>query len=369
MRAVLVQGILLAAVLAVGLASATPTPRASPLDPVWHGVTSAGAAVGQAASQAGAGIATAAGALGKFVGEAIAQVGQAIAALASLVGRLAMAAGAGIGQGVAWAAGALGWLLASGLSALASGFQAAGRAIGLMAGLLANGLAALLSALGALALLLWGLVGLLRPNALSPPLFDAIAATGGAASAGVAGWGLWTTLRRLGWVPGFSRIAGDEILEHPGRRALFDVVQANPGIHTSELARRTGTGWGTIVHHLDKLERGRLVVARRVNNQKCYFENGGRVSREDMAVAGALRKDKASLITTYVESHPMATQKQVGAALGMSAALTSFHVRKLANLGVLDVVRRGKETLLATSPALRRVAQLEAPQVAAVPAL
>jgi predicted transcriptional regulator len=37
----------------------------------------------------------------------------------------------------------------------------------------------------------------------------------------------------------------------------------------------------------------------------------------------------------------------------------SFHVKKLVNLGVLDKVRHGKETLLTTSEALRRVLAAE----------
>ena len=110
-----------------------------------------------------------------------------------------------------------------------------------------------------------------------------------------------------------------------------------------------GVGWGTIVHHLDKLEKGRLVTARRVNNQKCFFEDGGKVSRQDMAVAGAVRGDSASLITAYVTAHPMTSQKAMAAEIGISPALVSFHVKRLVDAGVLEKARSGKATALAVT--------------------
>jgi DNA-binding MarR family transcriptional regulator len=121
------------------------------------------------------------------------------------------------------------------------------------------------------------------------------------------------------------------------------------------LAREIGAGWGTITHHLEKLERASLVATRKVNNQKCFFENGGVVSRQDMAIASAVKGDTAGHIAAFVQNHPMTSQKALAESLGISPALASFHVKKLASLGVLDRVRHGKETLLTTSESLRRV--------------
>lgn len=369
MRPVLLAALLavLAALAAANPASAAPADVA--LEPVKDSVQGIGQGVHDTVGAVGDGVAGAASGLGRGLGAAVdatlaglrqagwavaglgAAEAQAFAAAAQSTLQGALASSQALGQGLAWAAGLA-----------ATGLWAALRAAG-------SGLAWLASALASFAASIASLVAQLRPKAIPAPVYNAIAATGAAASAGVAGFGLWSLLRRVGWVPalaGFSRIAEDEVLEHPTRRALFTIIQANPGIHASELSRRAGASWGTLVHHLEKMERSRLLVARKVNNQKCYFENGGKVARQDMAVAGAVRKDKAALITGFVEAHPMSSQKQVADALGMSAALTSFHVRRLANIGVLDVVRRGKETLLATSQALRRVAAQEAPTAPAL---
>jgi DNA-binding MarR family transcriptional regulator len=366
---------------AAGLANGTVDKGKSLVDKVADGLGSAAKGVGKAAGSAADGVGSAASAVGRFM-EAVAH---AVADGAAAAFR-ATAQAAGLASGaLASLASATGVAALDGLAALGSGagtllaatgdgLAATARVVGDSALAVAQATGSATSWLGAqvaaLASLYMGLVGALRPRALPEPAFVGLASAGAAASAGVAGYGLLGLLRRLGWVAGlpgmagFSRIEDDELLKHPLRAQIFQVIQGNPGIHASELGRRMGTGWGTIVHHLDKLEKGRLVAIRKVNNQKCYFESGGKVSRQDMAVAGAVRGDSANRITSYVAAHPMTSQKALAGDLGISPALTSFHVKKLVGLGVLDKVRHGKETLLTTTDALRRIVAGESAAVA-----
>ncbi|MCA1819955.1 MAG: hypothetical protein LC620_07915 [Halobacteriales archaeon] len=355
------------------------------VDKVAHGIGSAAKGVGQAAGSAADGVGTAAGAVGRLLqaaAQAVADgafataqaaadaagfLSSALAGLAASAGLASLAGVASLGALVGTALAAAGDALAAGASTLGGAVLAFTQSVG-AAAVWASG------RLAALASLYAGLVAGLRPHAMPPAAFAGLVAAGAAASAGASAWGLAALARRSGWllgglVAGFSRIEDDELLRHPLRAQVFQVIQGNPGIHASELGRRVGTGWGTIVHHLDKLEKGRLVAIRKVNNQKCYFEAGGKVSRQDMAVAGAVRGDSASRIASYVASHPMTSQKSLAAEVGISPALASFHVKKLVGLGVLDKVRSGKETLLTTTDALRRIVAGGSAVVASPPLL
>ena len=357
--AVLLVGFLAVAALA---SAQTPDPQSvanqtvekgrSAVDGLVGGVDGTAQGLGDGAGKGGPSVGGAGSAFGRF----IAAVADSAAAAAAATGRVLGDSGTFIASGLAGAAAAtlrvavagldgLGAALSAGLAAMASGLSGAAGWIGLQLGAL----------LGAYA----RFVGTMRPARMDPALFTTLASAGTAATAGAGGYGLWALAKKYAWLlsgfGGFSRIEDSALLEHPLRAQVFQVIQSNPGIHASELSRKVGAGWGTIVHHLDKLEKGRLVTARRVNNQKCFFEDGGKVSRQDMAIAGAVRGDSASLITSYVTAHPMTSQKAMASELGISPALTSFHVKKLAALGVLDKVRRGKETLLTTTQAVRRV--------------
>ncbi|HUR60782.1 MAG TPA: hypothetical protein VM286_00240 [Candidatus Thermoplasmatota archaeon] len=365
---------------ATGVANETVVKGKSLVDKVSDGIGSAAHGVGDAAGAAADGVGSAAGAVGRFMQF----LGGAIADGAIATVRLAADAAALAADALASAASVTGLAALTGLGALGSGtgatLAAAGTGLSVAASALGSAVLAVADAtlaafvflgaqLAALFSLYAGLVAGLRPKALPEPAFVAIVATGAASTAAVSAWGLAHLVRKFGWiasagVAGFSRIEDDELLKHPMRAQLFQVIQGNPGIHASELGRRMGTGWGTIVHHLDKLEKGRLVAIRKVNNQKCYFEAGGKVSRQDMAVAGAVRGDSANRITSYVASHPMTSQKGLATELGISPALASFHVKKLVGLGVLDKVRSGKETLLTTTDALRRIVAGESAAVA-----
>lgn len=329
------------------------------------------------ASDAAQGVGHAVEDTGRGIGKAASGVGALFASAASAVGNLAQAASKGIvvaglaaSLGLAAAIVAAGSLAGSAFASIGLGATSAFIAVG-------SGLAsAAVFAGGLLADLARGYldaISFLRPPGMSPALFTATAAGGAAATGGVGAWSLWSILRKYGWVAsglggvaGFSRIADDELLQHPMRQRIFQVIQENPGIHASGLARAAGSGWGTIVHHLDKLEKGGLVATRKVNNQKCYFEMGGKVSRQDMAIASAVRQGTANHIASFVTSHPMTSQKMLAENLGISPALTSFHVKKLVHQGVLDRVRHGKEILLTTSESMRRILASEATPAATV---
>lgn len=374
--------LLLASLLAVSSVAAQEPPQQavnqtvedadSLLDKTLDGVKGAAEGVGDAAE----GTAKGAGRAGSAVGEALAAaaeaVGKAVAATAKALGTAGASGARGLAALGAVSSLGLATAVLAGGSAAASGLALVGTLAGSGAAFAGVALGAGLAWVGGLAgtglLAYVGLVEGLRPEDMPVVAFGAVAVTGATASAGVGGWAGWAALKKwglvgsglgLGGLGGFTRIENDDLLDHPMRAQIFQVIQSNPGIHASGLARQVGVGWGTITHHLEKLEKGSLVATRKVNNQKCFFENGGKVSRQDMAIAGAVKGDTAGDIAGFVTAHPMTSQKQMAEALGLSPALVSFHVKKLVNLGVLDKVRHGKETLLTTSESLRRVLAAE----------
>ncbi len=296
------------------------------------------------------------------VGDAITATGQGVVDVGSAAGRLALDAVTGLAA-----------MAASAAVGLARGAAATGDALFATVAWLGAALGAALAAsgrtiawLGGLAwdafLGYWGIVAALRPAPMPAIAYTGMVATTATATSAAGGWAGWNALRKwgvlgsgLGGVAGFSRIQDSQLLEHPVRADMYGLIQHNPGIHASQLARDLDIGWGTVTHHLQKLEKGRLVAARKVRNQKCYFENGGAVPRGDMAVASAVQSDTAARIAEFVAAHPLTSQKDAADALELSPALVSFHVKKLAAYGVLEKMRHGKQVLLTTTEAMRRV--------------
>ncbi len=333
----------------------------SGLDGILDAVGQAAEGVQDAVGATGEGISKGAGALGGAITDALKALGEGAVKAATVLAQSGAAASAALAAAVIAIGPALGSIGAGSTGSLV--VASAGVADGFL--FLAMGLVNGVVAYS-------GLVQGLRPDAMPVAAFAAVTSVGAAGSAGAGGWAGFQALRKWGFmgtgmagIAGFSRINNDELLEHPMRAQIFDVIKTHPGIHASQLAREMEVGWGTITHHLDKLQRGQMVTTRRVNNQKCFFEQGGDISRADMQIASALKGDTASSIAAFVQAQPMTSQKTMAEALGISPALASFHVKKLVNLGVLDKIRHGKETLLTTSDGLRRVMASSDPVVSA----
>lgn len=280
------------------------------------------APIGDAASSAGHALAGAASAAGAFAGAAVSALVDGVAWLAAGIG----AAFVFVANGLVWLAFAIGGALASAFHFLAGAAAALG---GLLAGA-ASALGALL-ARGAKA-------------AVEHPRETAVVA----ASATGAGGLLWA-LKRFGFLAGlplYTRLMPGEMLDNEARASVYEHIRAHPAAHPSQIAEALGLGWGTVVYHLSRLEEGKLVTRKSYNNRKCYFATGTSLDAEARTAVAAMGSDPARRIVEAVAAAPGITQKDLAQTLGMSQALASWHVKRLAGSGILLTAREGRSNTL-----------------------
>lgn len=323
--------VLLAPLAAAQDAPSVPAEAEVSETPLWQ---EAGAALGDGLSAAGEGTSAAAAA-----------VGDGFAAAAAALGDAARA----IGRGIASAA-SLGWTaLVSIVSALASVITFLGAQLAALGALLASALAS-----GARA----GFETI-REN----PKESAIVA-GSAAGFGGLAW-LAKRLGLLGFIPLYTRLAPGEMLDNEARSAIYEHVKANPGAHPSGIAETLDLGWGTVVYHLARLETSKLVTVKPGPHRKCYFAVGAALDAQGRAAVAAMATDKARVIVQAVRDAPGVTQKDLAERLGMSQALMSWHVKRLAANGILLTSRAGRANALRVAEHVPMMAPA-APPVAAI---
>lgn len=296
--------------------------------------------VGALLSAAGAALAEAAGAVLSAIGDGLAAAGRGL-----------LAAVEAIGSALAWTGTTLWAGISAGAAGLWSGLRWTGEGLAWLAIHTGQGLAWLARATGEglLALALGLVEGVSALVALWPedPRDQAAAAAGVATATAAAGGAAWYTkpwrvLRYLPFLaPLYARIGREELLDHPARQEIHAAIQDSPGIHVSELSRSLGLPWGTLLHHVDKLERAGLVVSSAESGKRCFFLPG-QVLREHRSILPALENGKARALAEYFAANPGASQKDAGQALGLSAALVSWHVKRLEEAGVLVRTRVGR---------------------------
>lgn len=176
-----------------------------------------------------------------------------------------------------------------------------------------------------------------------------IVATAGALAL-LQAFGFWRWLG-VGAFALYSRLAKSELLDNGHRDRVYKLIQESPGIGLSEIAEKTGLGWGTTVYHLDRLERASFVASERAGLHRCYFPVG-LVPKESRRLIGALKADTTRSIAEFLVTRPGATQTELCEALGMSASAASKQITKLEGAGLVRRERDWKTVHLFPEPAL-----------------
>ncbi|MGQ0536314.1 MAG: winged helix-turn-helix transcriptional regulator [Methanobacteriota archaeon] len=165
-----------------------------------------------------------------------------------------------------------------------------------------------------------------------------------AALAGILAWlspAAKTWLPRILAAPFYSHLSRHELLAHPVRARVFEIVKATPGIAATEIARAAGASWSATVHHLSTLERGGFVVSIRQGRFKRYFENGGRFGAAKEAI-GILHNPTSALVFRRVSEAPGRSLLELSGDLGLSPQATHWHVDRLAATALVVRVRDGR---------------------------
>ena len=177
------------------------------------------------------------------------------------------------------------------------------------------------------------------------PASPAVVLAAAAAGASLAGlYGVWRLLKWTGlaaFLPLYSHITDDEILVDANRGAIYRLIQTEPGISTKDIAVRLDLAWGTVTHHLGKLEKRRFVVSKKYGKYRRYFANGAGGTQDKDALA-VLRLDRTGDVAQLIRTSPGMTQKAVSIALGVSSSTILWHVKRLEEVNLVRKVREGK---------------------------
>ncbi|HVL86943.1 MAG TPA: winged helix-turn-helix transcriptional regulator [Candidatus Thermoplasmatota archaeon] len=149
-------------------------------------------------------------------------------------------------------------------------------------------------------------------------------------------------LLKFAVVPLYTRLRRPDVVEHRHRERLLSEVRGDPGVDATELKRRTGLAWGTIVYHLSVLERERLVSSLREGRHRRFFPQGeiDHGLREPLAV---LRNERASHVLSAIRGAPGLAQKDLSRATGLTPSTVHWHVERLLDAGLVWRRHEGRQ--------------------------
>ncbi len=178
----------------------------------------------------------------------------------------------------------------------------------------------------------------------SPARGQALPLVGGAAATGLIGV-LLAVAFKLGWVPFYSRIEDEDLVDHPVRRRLLETLREDPGLRLSELARGMTQDRSTVRYHLSKLEEADFVEHVGANGSSRWFVKG-QLPPGDLEAQAVLATGRSSEVYEAIKASPGASLTQIGEELEMHPSSVHRVVERLLEAGLVEKDREGRSVSL-----------------------
>jgi len=141
------------------------------------------------------------------------------------------------------------------------------------------------------------------------------------------------------FLPLYSKIRRDEVLDRYLRGKIHGYIIANPGEHYSSIKAQLKLKNGTLAYHLRVLEREGYIKSARDGVFKRFYPMDAAIPRK--------RKEFSSIqeiVLENIRGTPGITQNALARKMGVSTQVVNYHVRQLAAAGILRLERVGRET-------------------------
>lgn len=144
------------------------------------------------------------------------------------------------------------------------------------------------------------------------------------------------------FVPLYSRIKKDRVLDNFTRGMIYGFIMSNPGVHYNFIKQKLGLNNGSIVYHLTVLERQELIKSEKVGLYKRFYPINGSLSETGLMELNETQEKLLEL----VRLSPGLTQREVGERMGISSRLINYHVGLLQRSRLVTLEKDGKVTRL-----------------------
>ncbi len=138
-----------------------------------------------------------------------------------------------------------------------------------------------------------------------------------------------------------KRLASSSVLMNVTRQKIFEELFLCPCIYLAALCADLSLKQPSAVWHLNKLA-SRGFIEESVQGDRHVFYPVGMVEKDDIAVLAILNVADARALYRAVAESPGMSRKELASSLGMGYNTATLYLAKLADLGMIDIVRDGK---------------------------
>lgn len=150
---------------------------------------------------------------------------------------------------------------------------------------------------------------------------------------------------------GFRQVTRQTILDHKGRRELYELIRDTPGISLSTLREKTGLNTGTARYHLGLLTVHGMVACRSHHGSRHYHVRNEDYDRMEAVLLTYVHNENDRLILDLLSGDDGLSHQDLMAATGTASPTISWHMKRLVTDGVVASYRDGKKRMYLLTPA------------------
>ena len=120
------------------------------------------------------------------------------------------------------------------------------------------------------------------------------------------------------------------------RQDIFSQISKYPGIHFSELSRKSKIPKTTLTHHLKYLEKEDIIGSNEQGRYKRYFVKF-KIGKKEKEIFNLLREEIPRYIIFQMFINTVCSQIELSKELNRQPAAIAFHLKKLIDLGLIEV--------------------------------
>jgi len=142
------------------------------------------------------------------------------------------------------------------------------------------------------------------------------------------------------FIPLYSRIAKDEVLDNLTREKIYRFIETNPGEHYSEIGKKMILKNGLLAHHLRTLEQNGYIISKADGHLRRFYPTTMNIPKKELEELSWFQIG----IVDVVRNKPGLNQKDITKAMDESKQVINYHLKILVRSQIINRVQYGRMT-------------------------
>jgi predicted transcriptional regulator len=144
------------------------------------------------------------------------------------------------------------------------------------------------------------------------------------------------------FVPLYTRIKKEKVLDHFHRGRLYNYIENHPGVTFTEIKKKFSFKNGNLVYHLNFLEKTEFIHSSKEGRHRRFYIKGVFSKYEDFTI---YLNEIQKKIISVIGQNPGATQSKIASILGTSRQKISYNINALEYASIIRSVREGSRKI------------------------